>query len=202
MWRRDRLRAHRLRADLHGGLIGSEVVVLEEATSTNDMVWQMAGGDWPEGLIVFAEHQTAGRGQRGHDWESVPQKGLWFSALLNPQLQLKDSARLSEWAAGGIASTIVTILSLPARTRLPNDVYIGQKKVAGVLVEMRARPGASHVAIIGVGVNVNHSPADFSEPLRERATSLAIVRGVRVDRHDFAVNLLRNLDRSYRDAFR
>jgi BirA family biotin operon repressor/biotin-[acetyl-CoA-carboxylase] ligase len=195
---RDRLRADKLRG---GVIIGREVIVLEEAASTNDVVLQMASGDWPEGLCVFAEHQTAGRGQRGNTWESAARKGLWFSILLRPKIDVKDSARMATWAASIVAATIQHEFHLAAAIKAPNDVYIGEHKVAGVLVEMRAQPRAPHIAILGIGVNVNHAPGDFSEKLRARASSLAILRRGRLDRQLLAVELLRNLDRTYADTF-
>ena len=191
---RDRLRAEKLRGGL---LIGREVVVLEETESTNDVVSQMPMGDWPEGLCVFAEHQTGGRGQRGNKWESGAGKGLWFSILLRPKINIKDSARLTAWAAETVAKTIQDEFGLLAAVKPPNDVYIGNRKIAGVLAQMRAQAGASHVAILGIGLNVNHAPGDFSEELRDRAISLAIAQRRRVDRHLVAVALLRNLDRTY-----
>ena len=191
---RDRLRAEKLRGGL---LIGREVVVLEETESTNDVVSQMAMGDWPEGLCVFAEHQTGGRGQRGNKWESGAGKGLWFSILLRPKIDIKDSARLTTWAAETVAKTIQDEFGLLAAVKPPNDVYVGNRKIAGVLAEMRAQAGASHVAILGIGLNVNHAPGDFSEELRDRAISLAIAQRRRVDRHLVAVALLRNLDQTY-----
>lgn len=196
---RDRLRAARLRTS---GIIGREVIVLEQATSTNDVIAQMAAGDWPEGLCVFAEHQTAGRGQRGNVWESAAGKGLWFSILLRPEIELRQSARLSEWAAEIVAATIQSALHLAAVVKPPNDVYVEGRKIAGVLVEMRARPAAPHVAIVGIGLNVNHQPSDFSSELRDRSTSLAILRRSRLDRQSLALELLRNLDRSYAESFR
>ncbi len=195
---RDRLRAEKLRGGL---IIGREVIVLEQTGSTNDVIGQMAAGDWPEGLCVFAEHQTSGRGQRGNKWESVPGKGLSFSILLRPKIDIKDSARLTTWVAAMIAETLHDEFDLPATVRPPNDVYINEHKIAGVLVEMRAQPDAPHVAVVGVGVNVNHSPGEFSEELRGRATSIAIVRRGRLDRHLIALALLRNLDRTYAELF-
>ena len=191
---RDRLRAEKLRGGL---LIGREVVVLEETESTNNVVSEMAMGDWPEGLCVFAEHQTGGRGQRGNKWESGAGKGLWFSILLRPKIDIKDSARLTTWAAETVAKTIQDEFGLLAAVKAPNDVYVGDRKIAGVLAEMRAQAGASHVAILGIGLNVNHAPGDFSEELRDRAISLAIAQRRRVDRHLVAVALLRNLDQTY-----
>ena len=195
---RDRLRAEKLRG---GFVIGRKVVVLEETESTNDVVTQMSSGDWPEGLCVFAEHQLAGRGQRGNKWESAAGKGLWFSILLRPRIDLKESARLTTWVAGIIAETLQDEYQLPAAVRPPNDVYINERKVAGVLVEMRAQPAAPHVAIVGIGLNVNHSLADFPNEIRERAISVAMVSRRRLDRNLLAAALLRNLDHSYQERF-
>lgn len=194
----DRLRASRLRG---GFVIGREVIVLEQAESTNDVIREMAAGDWPEGLCVFAEEQTAGRGQRGNKWESAAGKGLWFSILLRPEIDITESARLTTWVASMIATTLQSEFELAAEVHPPNDIYVAGRKIAGVLVEMRAQSGAPHVAIIGVGLNVNHAPSDFSEELRARATSLAIVRRRRLNRHSLALALLRNLDRTYLELF-
>jgi BirA family transcriptional regulator, biotin operon repressor / biotin---[acetyl-CoA-carboxylase] ligase len=195
---RDRLRADKLRG---GFIIGREVVVLEETASTNDVVTKMSSGDWREGLCVFAEHQIAGRGQRGKTWESVAGKGLSFSILLRPNIDVKESERLPAWVAAIIARTLGDEFGVRATVKPPNDVYINERKIAGVLVEMRARAGRPHVAVVGIGLNVNHAPSDFSEALRARATSVAIVRRRRVDRNSLAATLLRNLDRSYVELF-
>ncbi|HEY4284546.1 MAG TPA: biotin--[acetyl-CoA-carboxylase] ligase [Chthoniobacterales bacterium] len=193
----DRLRPDQLRAALGPVTIGREIVVVEETPSTNDMVGEMGGNGRKEGVVVFAEHQTAGRGQRGNKWESAAYKGLWFSMLLRPAIDLKESTRLTEWAAQAIASTIRNSYSLPAEIELPNDIYVGNRKVAGVLVEMRAQPRSPHFAVVGIGLNVNHTQDDFPAELRDRSTSLAIESGSQQDRSELAVALLRNMDRSY-----
>jgi BirA family biotin operon repressor/biotin-[acetyl-CoA-carboxylase] ligase len=195
------LDAEALRRALGECTIGHEIAVLKETSSTNDAVLQLATPNTKEGLVLFAEHQTAGRGQRGNFWESAPAKGLWFSVLLRPKIDIKDSARLTSWAAKVVAATIQGSTSLKATIKPPNDVYIDGRKVAGVLVEIRAQKNAPHIAIAGIGVNVNHAAEDFSEALRSRAISLAIALNRQIDRHEFAVALLRNLDRSYAELF-
>jgi BirA family transcriptional regulator, biotin operon repressor / biotin---[acetyl-CoA-carboxylase] ligase len=163
-------------------------------------VFQMAKDGAAEGLVVFAEHQTAGRGQRGNVWQSAPGKGLLFSILLRPDVAVQDSPRLVNWAVKGIARTLEPACRRKAIIEPPNDVYINERKIAGVLVEMRAQSGAPHIAVVGIGLNVSHTPGDFPEDLRDHATSVAIVTGREVDRTAFAITLLRNLDQLYREA--
>ena len=197
----ERLVAKELQADLSGVVIGHEVIVLGETNSTNDAILQMAKRNPKDGLVVFAEHQTAGRGQRGNRWESTAGKGLCFSILLRPKIDINKSPRLTAWAAKAVADTIQNEFSLKTTIKLPNDVQIDGRKVAGVLVEMRAREKAPHLAIAGIGINVNQSLQDFARKLHGRAISLAMALNRQVDRQKFAVAVLRNLDRSYRETF-
>ena len=197
----DGLVAKELQADLSSGVIGREVIVLEQTASTNDAILQITNANSKEGLVVFAEHQTAGRGQRGNRWESAAGKGLWFSILLRPMIDLANSPQLTAWAAEAVSGAIQNEFSLAATIRPPNDVQIDGRKVAGVLVEMRAQEKAAHLAIAGIGVNVNQSLEDFPKELQSRAISLAMALGKQVDRQSFAIALLRKLDRIYREKF-
>src|SRR6266516_12975 len=193
--------ADELRAQLRCAVIGQQIIVLEQTSSTNDAILQVATANAKEGLVLFAEHQTAGRGQRGNRWESAAGKGLWFSILLRPKIQINDSAQLTIWAIETIADVIRTELSLEPAIKLPNDIQVHGRKVAGVLVEMRAQEKAPHLAIVGVGINVNQSMEDFPPELQSRAISLALALHRPVDRRQFAVAVLRYLDRTYRERF-
>src|SRR5436853_2991062 len=126
---RDPLRAEWIRAALGETTIGSQIVVLEETASTNDVAREMATENAPEGLVVFAEHQTAGRGQRGQRWDSAPYAGLWLSVLLRPEISPNDSLRLTTWSARTVASTIESSCGLTATIKEPNDVYVAGGKV-------------------------------------------------------------------------
>jgi BirA family transcriptional regulator, biotin operon repressor / biotin---[acetyl-CoA-carboxylase] ligase len=193
----DRLSAQKLRAELGPCTIGRKILVLEQTTSTNDVVLQMANAGAPEGIVVFGEHQSAGRGQRGNTWESAAGKGLCFSVLLRPKIAISDPVQLARRTAQIVAATIQSEIHLSATVKPPNDIYIENRKVAGVLVEMRAQPKAPHLAVLGIGVNVNQMPHDFSEELRGRATSLASACRGPIDRSSFAIALVRNLDLLY-----
>jgi BirA family biotin operon repressor/biotin-[acetyl-CoA-carboxylase] ligase len=85
--------------------------------------------------------------------------------------------------------------------KLPNDVQLNGHKVAGVLVDMRAQEKAPHLAVVGIGINVNQCRDDFPAELQGRAISLAMALGRQIDRQNFAVALLRNLDLTYREKF-
>ena len=205
----DRLIADQLQAALPSAVIGRKIIVLEQADSTNDAILQVAspreGGSPPSlvggGLVLFAEHQTAGRGQRGNRWESTGGKGLWFSILLRPEIQLSDSGRLTIWAIEAIADAIRIEFGLEPAIKFPNDIQLDRHKVAGVLVEMRAQEKAPHLAVVGIGINVNQRRDDFPAELQDRAISLAMALGRQVDRQNLAVALLRNLDLTFREKF-
>jgi BirA family biotin operon repressor/biotin-[acetyl-CoA-carboxylase] ligase len=201
----DRLLADQLQATLSGAIIGREIIVLEQTSSTNDVISRVASTDGlqsvKEGLVVFAEHQTDGRGRRGNRWESTEGKGLWFSILLRPQVQLADSGRLTVWAIEAISHVVRTNFGLEPTIKLPNDVQLYGRKVSGVLVEMRAQDKAPHLAVVGIGINVNQCRNDFPPDLQDRAISLAMALGRQVDRQNFAVALLQHLDLTYREKF-
>jgi BirA family biotin operon repressor/biotin-[acetyl-CoA-carboxylase] ligase len=191
------LRLEEMRKAMLGRLIGREIQLLETTRSTNDAIFDRITNETAAGIVVFAETQTVGRGQRGNVWESAAGKGLWFSVLLRPQMTLTNSLQLTSWAAATVRESLLQF-GIEAITKAPNDILVRDKKVAGVLVEMRAQPKARHIAILGIGVNVNQSPQDFSGAIRDRATSLAIIRGCEIDRTGVAISLLGRLNDSYR----
>jgi biotin-[acetyl-CoA-carboxylase] ligase BirA-like protein len=218
----DRLIADQLKAELpREAVIGRQVIVLEQTGSTNDAILDFACPQRPavaslpavasakkgppslvdDGLVLFAEYQTAGRGQRGNRWDSAAGKGLWFSILLRPEIQLSDSGRLTIWAIEAISEVIRFEFGLEPAVKLPNDVQLYGHKVAGVLVEMRAQDEGPHLAVVGIGINVNQCRDDFPAELQDKAISLTMALGRVVDRQNFAVALLRHLDLTYREKF-
>lgn len=194
----DRLDQEKLRAAVTGLTIGSRLVVLEETTSTNDVVARLAPAH-AEGLAVFAERQTAGRGQYGRRWDSAAHKGLWLSVLLRPQISVTESSKLTDLLAYTIAAAVEEVTGATPSIKQPNDVFLAGRKIAGVLVEMRVEASGSYCAIAGMGINVNHAIDDFPDELRATAGSIAMSLGRPIDRHAFAGTLLRQLDARYRD---
>lgn len=179
---------------LAGCAIGREIIVLPEVTSTNDVVRELGIGGAAEGVVVFGETQTAGRGQYGRSWHSPAGEGLWLSVLLRPTLLLNESSRLTNWLAQTIAATIAHEFAVHAEVKSPNDVLIRGRKVAGVLVEMVAQTGG-YFATAGIGINVLQR--QFPAELASTATSLRLEAQQPIARASFAISLLRALDRSY-----
>lgn len=194
------LDAERIRALLPAHRrIGREVLVLEETSSTNDLAAQLGRSGAADGLTVFAERQSAGRGRLGRKWESAAQKGLWFSLLLRPTWELAGWSRLTTWAAVGIARGLESALpGCRAGIKWPNDIYLAGKKAVGILSE--SAPGPEGYAVVGIGVNVNHTQDDFPAELQGSATSLrlsAACESLPFDRNTVAAALLRELDVLY-----
>ncbi|MCX6967404.1 MAG: biotin--[acetyl-CoA-carboxylase] ligase [Verrucomicrobia bacterium] len=176
--------------------IGREIVVMTETGSTNDEATQLGRAGAADGLVLFAERQTAGRGRLGRKWESAAHQGLWFSLLLRPAFALADWSRLTTWAAVGIARGIEEALpGCRAAIKWPNDIYLGGKKAVGILCESVAGPCG--YAVVGIGVNINHTRSDFPEELHTKATSLRETSGAPLERHTVAAALLRQLDALY-----
>ena len=193
----DRLIADDLTAMLSGVRLAREILVFHETGSTNDVAMRLGRNGALEGLVVFAEHQTAGRGRLGRKWQSASHKGLWFSLLLRPSMPYADWARLTTWAAVGIARALERVLrGHKAAIKWPNDVYLGGRKAVGILLES-ASTGPSGFAVAGIGVNVNHTREDFPEEIAHRATSLREIAGEPLDRQSVAAAILRELDALY-----
>src|SRR5579859_5064402 len=178
-------------------VVGRDIRVFEETTSTNDVVEKLARDGVKEGVVVFAESQTRGRGRLGRKWISPPRKGLWFSALLRPPLRPVEVTQLTIAAATALARAIRAQTGAAPEIKWPNDILLRGKKVAGILTELSAELDRVKYIILGVGVDVNLNPGEFPAELRKLATSLKIETGRKLDRAELAVQILRELDRDY-----
>ena len=170
---------------------GVSTGVVAEITSTNDELLRRGEVGAPEGTLLFAESQTAGRGQFQRPWSSASGLGLWFSLLLRLEINDATIPSLSAFAAVALVNTLRKLGIGDCRIKAPNDVLIGGRKVAGILVE--TRPGNDPFAVIGIGLNVNHATEDFSGELKDRAISLAMAARTLFDRNAVASSLIADL---------
>jgi len=186
-----------IRARLGDEWPGAEFRSLGSVTSTNDLAWAWAQAGCPEGTAVFAEEQVQGRGRFGRAWHCPRGRGLLMSVVLRPPEAVVTAAHVTALAALALAEAVEAETALPAALRWPNDVTLGSRKVAGVLVEQRGGPAP---CVVGMGLNVNVGREEFPEELRGAATSLAIEAGTDFSREEIAAEVLRRLARRYRDA--
>ena len=146
-----------------------------EVSSTNDIAIARAkAGDVREGTLIIADHQTAGRGRYGRTWEAPPGKCILASIVFRHRLKREQVHLPNLIGALSIAQAVHAATGLEARIKHPNDVRIGKKKVAGVLTEIESDKHHRSFFVLGFGVNVNISAAEFLPVLRETATSLRI----------------------------
>ena len=178
-------------------IVGRDIRVFQETTSTNDIIEKLAYDGVKEGVVVFAESQTKGRGRLGRKWVSPARKGLWFSALLRPKLRPQAVTQLTIAAATALVRAIHSETGLELEIKWPNDIYLHGKKVAGILTEMNGELDTVKYVILGIGVDVNLGANEFPADLRKVATSLRIELGETLDRAELAAEILRELDRDY-----
>lgn len=168
-------------------------LAVTESTQEEAKKHALAGA--PEGTLVAAETQTAGRGRMGRRWIS-PAGGLWYSLLLRPAVAPGQVPALVLVAAMDWARVIRRRAGLDARVKWPNDVWVGGRKVAGILTEMSSEMDRVHWAVLGVGVNVNNPPPKTTGGVP--AGSLAELAGRPLARQALLNDWLKEFARSYR----
>jgi BirA family transcriptional regulator, biotin operon repressor / biotin---[acetyl-CoA-carboxylase] ligase len=154
------------------------VHALDVTESTQSEAQRLAAAGAPEGTVVTAHHQRAGRGRRGHDWWDAPGQSLLASVLLRPSGPVTAAPQLSLVGGLAVADALASVSAVAARIRWPNDLLVDGRKVCGILAEA-ASGGAGadrvHHVILGIGVNLGQTA--FPDELADRATSLRLVTG-------------------------
>lgn len=185
------LDASAIRHELKTRRIGRSVIVLSEVDSTNTYALDHLKDD---GAVVFAELQTAGRGRLGRTWHAPRGASLIFTVLL---IEPPDRAKPARWmmaSAVAVAQAVAQETDLAPQVRWPNDLYVGPRKLAGILVETRSRAGGTMSVALGIGMNCLQHAGHFPPELREKATSLEMESSQPIDRSALARRLLQRLD--------
>ena len=182
--------------------IARQVELVPSTTSTNDWIWTAANNDPVDGHVIFAEHQTAGRGRMGRLWHSPSGASLMFSVLL---LDSDDAPAPSADSLGLIAgiatvSAIIETTGLSARIAWPNDIVIDDRKLGGILIESRMLPAGCRAYALGIGINCLQHRNHFPDDIRSRATSIDLESTRPVHRESIATALLNSLDAWLSDA--
>lgn len=194
----DRVRPELVTPWLTTARLGRPTWCFESVESTMDAVADRARAGDPEGTVIVAETQTAGRGRRGRSWDSPTRLNLYFSVLLRPRLAPHEVGPVTLVVGVALARAVAEVTSHRPLIKWPNDLYFGSRKVAGILTELSAEMDRVHHVVVGVGLNVNAAAADFATELEGRATSLSIESGGgSFDRARVLATFLNHLEPAY-----
>jgi BirA family biotin operon repressor/biotin-[acetyl-CoA-carboxylase] ligase len=168
--------------------LGGPVVHLDVSASTNDVARTLATAGTPAGTVVLAEDQTAGRGRQGRSWIAPRGRALTLSIVARAAAETWGLLPLT--TAVAVCEACERAGSVGCAVKWPNDVWIDERKVAGILIE--ARPQEKW-AVIGIGLNVGTTLEELPAELRDTATSLSIAAGTEVERVEVLEALLERL---------
>ncbi|MCZ8512976.1 biotin--[acetyl-CoA-carboxylase] ligase [Paenibacillus filicis] len=178
-------------------VLGRELKYYEQVESTQNIAREWVDAGAPEGTLVVAEMQTAGRGRMGRSWHSPKGKGLWMSLILRPSIPINFTPQLTLLVAVAVCRAIRGNLHLPVGIKWPNDLLIDRKKVCGILLESSAEDERLQHVIVGMGISANLEPRDYSPELAAKATSLAIASGRAIDRTELLCRVMLELEQLY-----
>lgn len=173
--------------------IGKKIVYLPSCHSTNDIASALEEKETlAEGIVVITDNQTLGRGQRGNQWLTEPGKNLTFSILLKPIfVSISEQFILSQIVALGVVKALRYYLP-DAIVKWPNDIYSGNKKLSGVLIENSVQGGRIVNSVLGIGININQ--LNFTH---ERISSLGLLTGESYDLQELLGQFLKSIEHYY-----
>ena len=170
----------------------------ETIGSTNDALKKVAD-DLDEISLYVSEEQTSGKGRRGRDWASQKYNGIYISILLKPKITIEQAFQITCVISLALVNTITKTLDLNAKIKWPNDIVIGDKKVCGTLTELSSDFDGVNYMVCGMGINANQSSSDFPEEFLDKATSLFIESGIKVERSVFLSKLIDSIVSCYEE---
>ncbi|MBF0505021.1 MAG: biotin--[acetyl-CoA-carboxylase] ligase, partial [Candidatus Omnitrophica bacterium] len=189
----DKLLAFEIKAGLKSKTVGKNIIVMDTVTSTMDEAFRLGMEGCCEGTVVCAETQTKGRGRLGRVWLSPKSKGLYFSVVLRPTLPLNQLALLTLMSAVALAEAIEEAGRIKPSIKWPNDLLWEDRKLAGILTELRAESDQVKFVVVGIGLNVN-TPA---HQVIAGASSLKIAAGRSFNRVEVFQSILSSLEKWY-----
>ena len=191
----DRITASEILSRNQASWVGKSIEYFEVTDSTNQRIYDFAEKGREEGLLAVAEEQTGGKGRRGRSWVSPPGTGIWMSLLLRPKVEPQKASMVTIVAALAMTKAMEKITGMEIRIKWPNDVVLNGKKVCGILTEMSAELEEIHYIIVGIGINANTE--SFPEDIQDRATSIYLESGKKVERAAFIAEFCVQFEQYY-----
>jgi BirA family transcriptional regulator, biotin operon repressor / biotin---[acetyl-CoA-carboxylase] ligase len=195
----NKLLPYEIHKKLRTRVIGKKIRYLENTPSTIWVGKQLTSeGDVAKmhGMVIIAEEQTGGVGRMGRAWVS-PSGGIWITIVLKPQVPVDHIFMITMAGSIAVARAIRKEFDIGALIKWPNDVFIGTKKVAGLLLELSAEADVVHHCLLSIGIDVNIPLSNFSPELQDRITSISAEMGHEVDRASFLARILKEFESRY-----
>jgi len=177
--------------------IGKEIVVYDEVESTNSKANELLKQGYPSGTVVIADRQTKGKGRLGRTWISPSGKNLYMSIALKPNIPPKYATVLTLTSVVACTTALRRYTDIPVMIKWPNDMLVDDKKVGGILTEMKIEGEKIKSAVVGIGINVNMTEQDMPDEIKEIASSLKICKGEDFSRGLLAVEIIKEFDKWY-----
>lgn len=177
----DYLNAEKIKSLLKNFLFSNNILVYKSLPSTNNILKELYKKGAPEGTVILAEEQTAGRGRMDRVWVSPPGKNILLSILLKPSIEIKRIYTLTLALAVSVTDAVKEMTGLSAMIKWPNDIYLNNKKLGGILTEFGAKGSNADYVILGLGLNVNRCPGNevmFSSTCLSRESGKDLPRNV------------------------
>lgn len=192
------LDADRLSDALGERVFGQRIEVLRTTVSTQEDARRLAEQGAPEGTVVLAEEQSAGRGRMGKSFFSPYGKGIWMSIVLRPKQPVNLAQQLTLLAGVAIHRAILKTTGIDAGIKWPNDLLIADRKVCGILLESATEDDRVRYCIAGIGISVNLREEDFPDELKPVAVSLKMAGGKPVSRNELILSILHEIESLYK----
>lgn len=187
--------AAQIKAELQTEQFGQDIYYYDVVDSTQNIAHRLAQDGAKHGTVVISEEQTAGKGRLMRPWESTRQKGIWLTVILRPDVPPHRAPQFTLVTAVAVVQALQELLvQAKPQIKWPNDVLINGKKCTGILTEMQAESDVIQALLIGIGINVSQSEADFPKELQSIATSLKLEEGIDIDRSKLIATLLHKLE--------
>jgi BirA family transcriptional regulator, biotin operon repressor / biotin---[acetyl-CoA-carboxylase] ligase len=193
----ERVNAVKLLDGLETKLMGQKLHIFDQVDSTMTVAHRLVTEGAPEGTLVVAEEQNAGRGRMGRKWLSPRGKGIYMSLILKPRVPVFFTPQLTLLTAVAVCRAVRKFTGLDIGIKWPNDLLIGGKKLCGILLEISGDDERLTYVIAGIGISANFLPEDYPEELRKIATSIAIEKGETISREALIQAILKDFEELY-----
>lgn len=193
----DKVSANTIQWGLKTSWLGKRIIHKTSTTTTQQIAHQAAINNTEHGTVIIADEQTDGKGRMDRQWYSTKDKGIWMSIILRPNLAPVMAPQLTLLSATVLADAITKHTDLKPKIKWPNDILINDRKTAGILTEMQAEQDQIQYVVIGIGINVNQEAEDFQEDISNKATSLYLESGTKLNIKDLIQHVLVIYEKDY-----